>query len=78
MSIADHFDHRPNGGFTRDDYAAQARRQFQVSLGLVCILAVAAVAVAVSMWLDGNISPVALPGGHATIAPSLLHLASGR
>lgn len=78
MSIAEQFDHSPAFGFTREDYAAQARRQFQISLGLVCILAMAAVAVAVSLWLDGTISPAALPAGQATIAHSLVHLASGR
>ena len=78
MSIADQFDPSPAFGFTRVDYAAQARRQFQISLGLVCILAVAAAAVAISLWLDGAAGPATLPGGHATIAHSLLHLATGR
>ena len=77
MSIADHFDHRPNVGFTRDDYAAQARRQFQVSLGLVCILAVAAVAVIFGMWLDGTISPSALPVAQGNVAQTALRFASG-
>ena len=78
MSIADHFDHRPHLGFTRDDYAAQARRQFQVSLGLVCILAAAAIAVVVGMWLDGTISPSALPGVQGNVVHSVLRLAAGR
>ena len=78
MSIADQFDPSPAFGFTREVYAAQACRQFQISLGLVCILAMAAAAVAISLWLDGAAGPAVLPGGHATIAHSLLHLATGR
>jgi hypothetical protein len=42
MSVADHFDHTPDAGFVRAyDYQA-ARRQFQVSVILILILAMAA------------------------------------
>jgi hypothetical protein len=42
MSVADHFDHTPDAGFVRAyDYQA-ARRQFQVSVVLILILATAA------------------------------------
>ena len=76
MSIADQFNHVPEAGFARVGYAAQARRQFQVSLALVCILLVAAATMAISMWLDGQTG--VLPGaGPVSLAASLLRLAAG-
>ena len=41
MSIANNFDRSPDAGFTRSFDAELARRQFQLSLVLVLILAVA-------------------------------------
>ena len=43
MSIADHFDHRSDAGFVRAYDAQAARRQFQISIMLVAVLAIAAV-----------------------------------
>jgi hypothetical protein len=45
MAIADHFDHKPDAGFVRSYDARAARRQFQVSVALVIILATATLAV---------------------------------
>ena len=42
MSIADHFDHAPDAGFIRNYDTGSARRQFNVSLMLVVVIAVAA------------------------------------
>jgi hypothetical protein len=42
MSIADNFDHGPDAGFIRAYDARAARRQFQVSIALVLVLAFAA------------------------------------
>jgi len=44
MSIADHFDHTPDAGFIRTYDAQTARRQFQVSVVLIVVLAAAAFA----------------------------------
>jgi hypothetical protein len=42
MSIADHFDHAPDAGFVRHYDSRSARRQFQISVALIVILAFAA------------------------------------
>jgi hypothetical protein len=42
MSVADHFDHTPDAGFVRAYDFQAARRQFQVSVILILVLAVAA------------------------------------
>ena len=42
MSVADHFDHSPDAGFVRSYDSQAARRQFQVSVVLILVLAVAA------------------------------------
>ena len=52
MSIADHFDHRSDAGFVRAYDAHAARRQFQISIVLVAVLALAAVRSAVLARLD--------------------------
>jgi hypothetical protein len=44
MSIADNFDHNADAGFVRAYDARAARRQFRVSIVIVLVLAVAAVA----------------------------------
>ena len=42
MSIADNFDHTPDASFVRRYDSSSARRQFQLSLVLMIVLAVAA------------------------------------
>jgi hypothetical protein len=42
MSVADHFDHTPDAGFVRAYDLQAARRQFQVSVVLILVLAAAA------------------------------------
>jgi hypothetical protein len=42
MSIADHFDSVPDAGFVRSYDSRSARRQFQISVALVLVLALAA------------------------------------
>lgn len=49
MSIIDHFDKAPEGGFSREWDAAAARRQFNVSLALIAALAFAVGLLAYSM-----------------------------
>lgn len=52
MSIADHFDHQPDAGFVRSYEAQSARRQFQVSVALILVLALAAIALGFLAGLD--------------------------
>jgi hypothetical protein len=49
MSVMDHFDKAPEVGFSRKWDPDSARRQFNVSLGLIAALAVAASVLAFSM-----------------------------
>ncbi|HYP58532.1 MAG TPA: hypothetical protein VEQ35_09650 [Beijerinckia sp.] len=67
MSIADHFDHSPDAGFIRYYNAQAARRQFQVSVILVFVLAMAAFALGLLVRFD---APVTAP-------PSIPSKASG-
>jgi hypothetical protein len=52
MSIADHFDHTPDAGFIRTYDAQTARRQFQVSVVLIVVLALAAFALGLLVRFD--------------------------
>lgn len=52
MSIADHFDHAPDAGFVRSYDSEAARRQFQISLVLIVILAAAAFALGLLVRFD--------------------------
>lgn len=52
MSVADHFDHKPDAGFVRSYDARSARRQFQISLILILVLATAALVLGVFARLD--------------------------
>jgi hypothetical protein len=52
MSIADHFYHAPDAGFVRSYDSQAARRQFQVSLVLILVLAVAAFALGLLVRFD--------------------------
>lgn len=52
MSIADHFYHAPDAGFVRSYDSRAARRQFQVSLALIVILALAAFALGMLVRFD--------------------------
>jgi hypothetical protein len=49
MAIVDHFEPVEEPGFTRAIDPEAARRQFNMSLGLVVVLAIAAAAVALSL-----------------------------
>ncbi len=57
MSVADHFDHTPDAGFIRTYDAQTARRQFQVSLVLIIVLAVAAFALGLLVRFDEPAAP---------------------
>ncbi|ACK51871.1 hypothetical protein Msil_2960 [Methylocella silvestris BL2] len=75
MSIADHFDPRPDAGFVRSYDLQAARRQLQVSLFLVVVLGCAAIALAVMSRLETGANPqhpAALRGGTSLVAQSLL------
>jgi hypothetical protein len=53
MSIADRFyDQRSDAGFIRAYDAYAARRQFQISIALVTVLALAAIALGISARVD--------------------------
>lgn len=52
MSIANHFDHRRDAGFVRSYDLRAARRQFQVSLILILVMAGAAIALGLMTRLD--------------------------
>jgi hypothetical protein len=52
MSVADHFYHKLDAGFVREYDALSARRQFQVSLILILVLAAAAVVLGILSQLD--------------------------
>lgn len=54
MSIVDHFEKAPEGGFSREWDAVAARRQFNVSLALIAALAFAVGALAYSMRMDSK------------------------
>lgn len=56
MSTADHFDHRSDAGFIRAYDAHAARRQFQISIVLVAVLALAASALGMLAQLDRPIT----------------------
>ncbi|MFO1115624.1 MAG: hypothetical protein U1E28_08075 [Beijerinckiaceae bacterium] len=51
MSVVDHFHKAPEAGFSRSWDAESARRQFNVSLGLIAALAFAAGLLAFSLRL---------------------------
>ena len=52
MLIGDHFDHRSDAGFVRAYDAHAARRQFQISIALVAVLGLAALALVFLARLD--------------------------
>ncbi|WOJ90533.1 hypothetical protein RZS28_04340 [Methylocapsa polymorpha] len=52
MSIADRLDHRPDAGFVRSFHAQSAKRQLQVSVALILVLAFAAFTLGVLTRFD--------------------------
>lgn len=77
MSIADHFYHAPDAGFVRAYNSRAARRQFQVSLALILILAFAAFALGMLVRFDDpsavSPSPTKVHEVHfAQVAPASL------
>lgn len=58
MSIADHFERAPDAGFIRIYDSNAARRQFQVSLMLIVVVALAATALGFLVRFD---APTASP-----------------
>ena len=52
MSIADHFEHAPDAGFVRNYDKNSARRQFNVSLILIVVIAAAAFALGAFVQFD--------------------------
>ena len=53
MSIADHFEQAPDARFIRDFDSNVARRQFNLSLTLIIVIALAATSLAVLVRFDG-------------------------
>ena len=71
MSIADNFDHKSDAGFVRAYDARVARRQFQVSIMPVLVLALPAIAL-------GIVTPLAPPvaaGRSSALNASSPHIA---
>ncbi len=58
MSIADHFEQAPDARFIRDFDSNVARRQFNISLTLIVVIALAATSLAFLVRFDG-------PNSHA-------------
>ena len=52
MSVADNFDQIPDAGFVRQYDANSARRQFNVSLMLILVIALAASAIGLLVRFD--------------------------
>lgn len=70
MSIADHFEQTPDAGFVRDYDKGSARRQLNVSLMLVVVVAVAASALGFVVNFD---QPSV---GHAATSAAPLYVGS--
>jgi hypothetical protein len=66
VSIADHFEQRSDAGFVRVYDARSARRQFQVSVALVAVLSLAAMALGAVARFDLQLR--ATPPAAATMA----------
>ena len=58
MSIADHFEQAPDSRFIRDYDSNVARRQFNLSLTLIVVIALAAASLAALVRFDS-------PGAHS-------------
>jgi hypothetical protein len=69
MSIADHFEHAPDAGFIRDYDSNSARRQFNVSLILVAVIAIAATALGFLVRFDSP-SPAPVQTVQSVAPPS--------
>ena len=76
MSIADHFEHAPDAGFVRNYDSSSARRQFNVSLILIVVIAVAASALAFLVRFDQPTDRSA--AGVTPVAPSYVGSLTGR
>lgn len=77
MSIADHFAQRSDAGFVRTYDARAARRQFQVSVALVVVLALAALALGLLTRSEPSahpVNPVSSHGTGAKFAETLLDI----
>lgn len=64
MSIADHFEHAPDAVFVRTYDTGSARRQFNVSLVLVVVIALAATALCLLVRFD-------TPSGQSVVSGTL-------
>jgi len=74
MSIVDHFDRTPDAGFTHGLDPKAARRQFNMSLGLVTVLAVATVSAAFTLGLEPRHSAPAGATRLVVEAPQIVHV----
>jgi hypothetical protein len=74
MSVVDHFDKAPEAGFSRGPDAESARRQFNVSLGLIAALACAAGLLAFTLRGEG---PKATSTAAASRTASMIDTSSG-
>ena len=68
MSVVDHFDKAPEAGFSRQWDADAARRQFNVSLGLIAALALAVGLLAFTLRGAGPTNPAAKAPAQTVVA----------
>jgi hypothetical protein len=73
MSVANHFDHTNDAGFIRTYDTQTARRQFQVSVVLIIVLAMAAFALGLLVRFDESTASSIAPPSPAKA--SELHFA---
>jgi hypothetical protein len=75
MSIADHFEQIPDAGLVRTYDSGSARRQFNVSLMLIVVIAIAASALAFLVRFDRSTdeAPVGPPSTAPAYVGSLGH-----
>lgn len=71
MSIADHFDHAPDRAFVRSYDSKTARRQFQISVALVVVLALAAFSLGFLLQFE----QATAPGDLAPTMPAVMKTA---
>ena len=79
MSIMDHFDRVPEQGFSQAIDPRAAQRQFNVSLGLLVILTVAAISVALTVGIAPLQATAFNAPKHSFVQmPQLVHVRDAR
>lgn len=74
MSFIDHFDRRPDHGFTLEIDPETARRQFRLSLGLVAVIVLATLSAMGTLGLTPRGMDSGLTAQANVRAPQILHI----